>query len=85
MAVRTVVKGERAASEEILAAQPGARLEVRWIDLADLASVAFAEGLVKDGTPVDLLINMAGSALMTCSGSAVTDPTWPTRSPSWRT
>jgi NAD(P)-dependent dehydrogenase (short-subunit alcohol dehydrogenase family) len=60
MAVRTVVKGER-AREELLAAQPGARLEVRRIDLADLASVGeFAEGLIKDRAPVDLLINNAG-------------------------
>ena len=38
MAVRTVAKGERARAE-ILAAQPGARLEVLRLDLADLASV----------------------------------------------
>jgi len=60
MAVRTVAKGER-AREEILAAHPGARLEVRRIDLADLASVAeFADGLIADGRPVDVLINNAG-------------------------
>jgi NAD(P)-dependent dehydrogenase (short-subunit alcohol dehydrogenase family) len=60
MAVRTVAKGEQARAE-ILARQPGARLEVRRIDLADLASVKeFADGLVADGTPVDVLINNAG-------------------------
>ena len=60
MAVRTVAKGEQ-ARQEILAAHPGARLEVRRIDLADLASVAeFADGLIADGTPVDVLINNAG-------------------------
>ena len=60
MAVRTIAKGEQ-AREEILAAHPGARLEVRRIDLADLASVAeFADGLIADGTPVDVLINNAG-------------------------
>jgi NAD(P)-dependent dehydrogenase (short-subunit alcohol dehydrogenase family) len=60
MAVRTVAKGER-ARDEILAAHPGARLEVRRIDLADLASVAeFADGLIADGRPVDALINNAG-------------------------
>ena len=60
MAVRTVAKGEQ-AREEILATHPGARLEVRRIDLANLASVAeFADGLIADGTPVDLLINNAG-------------------------
>jgi len=60
MAVRTVAKGEQ-ARDEILARQPGAQLEVRRIDLADLASVReFADGLVADGAPVDVLINNAG-------------------------
>jgi NAD(P)-dependent dehydrogenase (short-subunit alcohol dehydrogenase family) len=58
MAVRTVAKGEQARAE-ILARFPGARLEVRHVDLADLASVReFADGLA--GTPVDVLINNAG-------------------------
>ncbi|WP_331772568.1 SDR family NAD(P)-dependent oxidoreductase (plasmid) [Embleya sp. NBC_00888] len=44
MAVRTVAKGE-AARAEILAQHPGANLEVRRIDLANLASVRdFADG-----------------------------------------
>ncbi len=60
MAVRTIAKGEQ-AREEILAAHPGAELEVRRVDLADLASVAeFTDRLIADGTPVDLLINNAG-------------------------
>src|SRR5260370_17154161 len=60
MAVRTIAKGERARAE-ILAQHPGARLEVRRVDLADLASVQeFADGLLPDGTPVDVLINNAG-------------------------
>jgi NAD(P)-dependent dehydrogenase (short-subunit alcohol dehydrogenase family) len=60
MAVRTPGKGEQARSE-ILAQHPGAQLEVRRIDLADLASVRdFADGLIADGTPLDLLINNAG-------------------------
>ncbi len=60
MAVRTIAKGE-AARAEILAARPAAQLEVRRIDLADLASVRdFADGLIADGTPLDLLINNAG-------------------------
>ncbi|MFE7128392.1 SDR family oxidoreductase [Streptomyces sp. NPDC057617] len=60
MAVRTVAKGEQ-ARDEILAEQPGARLEVRRIDLADLASVKeFADGLLAEGTPLDLLVNNAG-------------------------
>jgi NAD(P)-dependent dehydrogenase (short-subunit alcohol dehydrogenase family) len=60
MAVRTIAKGEQARAE-ILAQHPGAQLEIRRVDLADLASVAeFADGIAADGTPVDLLINNAG-------------------------
>ncbi|QWF83242.1 SDR family oxidoreductase [Amycolatopsis sp. CA-230715] len=60
LAVRTPEKGER-AREEILAKHPGARLEVRRVDLADLASVReFADGLIADGVPLDLLVNNAG-------------------------
>jgi NAD(P)-dependent dehydrogenase (short-subunit alcohol dehydrogenase family) len=58
LAVRTPAKGEQARAD-ILAEYPNARLDVRRIDLADLASVAeFADGF--DGTPVDLLVNNAG-------------------------
>jgi len=58
MAVRTVAKGEQARAE-IVARHPGARLEVRRVDLADLASVReFADGLA--GLAVDVLINNAG-------------------------
>jgi len=60
LAVRTIAKGEQ-ARDEILAAHPGAQLEVRRIDLADLASVAaFADGLIAEGVPVDVLVNNAG-------------------------
>jgi len=64
MAVRTVAKGEQARAE-ILASHPDAQLEVRHLDLADLASVrAFADGLAADladqGAPLDLLVNNAG-------------------------
>jgi NAD(P)-dependent dehydrogenase (short-subunit alcohol dehydrogenase family) len=60
MAVRTVEKGEQAKAE-ILAEHPIAQLEVRRIDLADLASVdRFAQQMLDDGVPVDLLINNAG-------------------------
>ena len=60
LAVRTVAKGE-AARDEILAAHPAAQLEVRRVDLADLASVReFADGLLADGTPIDMLLNNAG-------------------------
>ncbi|MEV6409996.1 SDR family oxidoreductase [Kribbella sp. NPDC051718] len=60
MAVRTPSKGE-AARAEILAQYPQAQLEVRRIDLADLESVReFADGLIADGAPIDLLVNNAG-------------------------
>ena len=60
LAVRTVAKGD-AARDEILAAWPTARVEVRRVDLADLASIReFADGLLADGTPVDMLLNNAG-------------------------
>jgi NAD(P)-dependent dehydrogenase (short-subunit alcohol dehydrogenase family) len=60
MAVRSMAKGEQARAE-ILAADPAARLDIRRIDLADLASVAeFADALIADGTPVDVLVNNAG-------------------------
>jgi len=60
MAVRTIAKGE-AARAEILAGHPHAELEVRRLDLADLASVQdVADRLIADGTPIDLLINNAG-------------------------
>ena len=60
MAVRTVAKGD-AAREEILGRHPDAKLVVRRIDLSELASVEdFADRMIADGTPVDLLINNAG-------------------------
>ncbi|HZX03975.1 SDR family NAD(P)-dependent oxidoreductase, partial [Kribbella sp.] len=53
-------KGE-AARAEILAEHPDAQLEVRRIDLADLASVQeFAERLAADEQHLDLLVNNAG-------------------------
>lgn len=60
LAVRTPAKGER-ARDEILAAHPGARVEVRRLDLADLSSVReFTDSLATDGRPLDLLLNNAG-------------------------
>jgi NAD(P)-dependent dehydrogenase (short-subunit alcohol dehydrogenase family) len=60
MAVRTLAKGE-AAQEELLASHPDAQLDVRRVDLADLASVkTFADGLISDGVPINVLINNAG-------------------------
>jgi NAD(P)-dependent dehydrogenase (short-subunit alcohol dehydrogenase family) len=60
LAVRTLSKGE-SARDEILDAVPGAQLEVRHLDLADLASVrAFADGIAADGRGLDTLVNNAG-------------------------
>jgi NAD(P)-dependent dehydrogenase (short-subunit alcohol dehydrogenase family) len=60
LAVRTVAKGEQ-ARDEILAEHPQAHLEVRRIDLADLSSVQeFADGLIADAAPLDVLVNNAG-------------------------
>jgi NAD(P)-dependent dehydrogenase (short-subunit alcohol dehydrogenase family) len=60
LAVRTEAKGDQAKAE-ILAAHPGAQVEVRRLDLADQASVrAFADGLIAGGRPLDVLVNNAG-------------------------
>ncbi|NKQ28733.1 oxidoreductase [Streptomyces galbus] len=60
LAVRDAAKGHRAVAE-ITAEQPGARLEVRRLDLTDLDSVrAFAEGLRADHPRLDVLVNNAG-------------------------
>jgi NAD(P)-dependent dehydrogenase (short-subunit alcohol dehydrogenase family) len=60
LAVRTPAKGEQARAA-ILAEFPQAEIEVRRLDLADLGSVKeFAEGLVADGTPLDVLLSNAG-------------------------
>jgi NAD(P)-dependent dehydrogenase (short-subunit alcohol dehydrogenase family) len=60
LAVRSVEKGEEAAAA-IRHQQPGARLDVRRLDLADLASVrAFAGDVVGDGRPLHALVNNAG-------------------------
>jgi NAD(P)-dependent dehydrogenase (short-subunit alcohol dehydrogenase family) len=60
LACRDAARAE-AASERILASQPGAQLEVRLIDTGDLDSVrAFAEGFRRDHRRLDLLVNNAG-------------------------
>ncbi|MFB7910961.1 oxidoreductase [Kitasatospora sp. NPDC056076] len=60
LAVRDEAKGRRVAAE-ITAERPGASLEVRRLDLADLDSVrAFAERLRSDGLRPDVLVNNAG-------------------------
>lgn len=60
LAVRSLEKGE-AARTAILTDAPGARIEVRRLDLADLESVRrFAAGVVADGQPLQALVNNAG-------------------------
>lgn len=60
LAVRDEEKGRRAVAE-ITAAHPGASLEVRRLDLADLDSVrGFADQLHADHPRLDVLINNAG-------------------------
>jgi NAD(P)-dependent dehydrogenase (short-subunit alcohol dehydrogenase family) len=60
MTARNEVKG-REALERLRAELPGGSMELRHLDLADLASVkAFAESIVIDRIPVDVLINNAG-------------------------
>jgi NAD(P)-dependent dehydrogenase (short-subunit alcohol dehydrogenase family) len=60
MAVRTPSKGED-AKRDILSEVPDAQLEIRQIDLADLASIAtFSKGILDDKVAVDVLVNNAG-------------------------
>jgi NAD(P)-dependent dehydrogenase (short-subunit alcohol dehydrogenase family) len=60
LAVRNLEKGEE-ARRSIAAESPSADLEVRRIDLADLGSVReFAEGILADDRPLDVLVNNAG-------------------------
>jgi len=60
LAVRDEAKGHKAAAQ-IAEQQPGASLQVRRLDLADLDSVrAFADGVHADGLNVDVLVNNAG-------------------------
>jgi NAD(P)-dependent dehydrogenase (short-subunit alcohol dehydrogenase family) len=60
LAVRSPDKGEEAKAA-IIREAPGAALDVRHLDLADLASVReFAAGVVADGRPVQALVNNAG-------------------------
>lgn len=64
MAVRTVEKGE-AARADILKTAPNADIEVRRVDLADLNSIKeFADQLIEEGRPLDLLLNNAGVMML---------------------
>jgi len=60
LAARNADKG-RAAEDLIRRRVPGARVRFEPVDLASLASVqAFAERMVWEGRPIDVLINNAG-------------------------
>jgi NAD(P)-dependent dehydrogenase (short-subunit alcohol dehydrogenase family) len=60
LAVRNEDKGN-AAIAQLSADSPDAKLELRLIDLASLASVAaFADAMLRGGQPIDILINNAG-------------------------
>jgi NAD(P)-dependent dehydrogenase (short-subunit alcohol dehydrogenase family) len=71
MAVRDVAKGE-AAKARILESVPDATLEVRSLELGNLASVrAFAESFLADHDRLDLLVNNAG--VMACPQDTTDD------------
>jgi NAD(P)-dependent dehydrogenase (short-subunit alcohol dehydrogenase family) len=71
MPVRNQSKGDSAA-ERIRAKTPGATLSVRRLDLSSLNSVAdLADRLLRDGRPIDILINNAG--VMTPPSRQVTE------------
>jgi len=58
--VRNAAKG-RAAADRIHEAVPGARLDVRTLDLSSLGSVeALADDLLREGEPLHVLIGNAG-------------------------
>ena len=60
MPVRSIEKGERAAAR-IRERTPDAGIRVDALDLASLASIAsFADGLIAQGRPIDIMINNAG-------------------------
>ena len=59
MACRSLDRAQAAAAD-VRRSLPGADIEVRRLDLADLASVHAFAGTFADGEPVDLLVNNAG-------------------------
>ncbi len=71
MAVRDLTKGG-AAAEEVRASAPKADLELRRVDLADLASVrTFTHDLLQDHASLDVLIANAG--IMACPKGTTVD------------
>jgi len=71
MGVRDLTKGA-AAMEEVRASVPDAELDLRPLDLADLASVrAFAHGFLEDHPTLDVLIANAG--IMACPYGTTVD------------
>ena len=60
MACRNLEKGKR-SQQEIRDVIPGADLDLRELDLADLSSISgFASGIISDYKNIDVLINNAG-------------------------
>jgi NAD(P)-dependent dehydrogenase (short-subunit alcohol dehydrogenase family) len=71
MAARDLAKGA-AAMEAVLAEVPRAELDLRLLDLADLASVRrFADGFLEDHERLDVLIANAG--IMACPQGTTAD------------
>jgi NAD(P)-dependent dehydrogenase (short-subunit alcohol dehydrogenase family) len=71
MAVRDLDKGA-AAIEQVQATVPDAQLDLRELDLADLASIrTFASGFLEDHPVLDVLICNAG--IMACPQGTTTD------------
>jgi NAD(P)-dependent dehydrogenase (short-subunit alcohol dehydrogenase family) len=71
MAVRDLTKGA-AALDEIVATVPDADLELRPLDLAELASIrTFADGFLEDHEQLDVLIGNAG--IMACPQGTTVD------------
>lgn len=71
MAVRDLTKGAE-AMDQVLASVPEADLDLRLLDLADLASVrAFAHGFLEDHPGLDVLIANAG--IMACPHGTTSD------------
>jgi protochlorophyllide reductase len=71
LACRSEQRGE-AAAERIRDAAPAARVAVRRLDLADLASIdGFADGVAREHDRLDLLVNNAG--LMAVDEGRTTD------------